>query len=121
VWFVYPQYGVSDIVSQFAEDTTFGDHLNAMFSPDAPPPDFDKTRSQYKSNNLVIYATTHGKRVLKCGKKTTLRELLETSKAKEGEKPDGMEMKEGCLTFVVVPKGQVEKTWIDEFKKERGW
>jgi hypothetical protein len=32
-----------------------------------------------------------------------------------------MEMKEGCLTFVVVPKGQVEKTWIDEFKKERGW
>jgi hypothetical protein len=118
---MYPQYGVSDMISEFSEDTTFGDHLDAMFGPDAPPPAFDTSRSLYRSSNLVVYTTTRRKRVLKCGRKTTLRELLASSKAKEGDPPDGMELKSGCLSFVVVPKGDHEKKWIDEFKQSRGW
>jgi tetratricopeptide (TPR) repeat protein len=121
VWFLYPQHGVSDMIQEFSEDTAFGDHLDAMFSPDGPPPPFDPSQSQYTNSNLVVYATTHRKRALKCGKRTTLRELLASAKAKEGEKPDGIEMKDGCLNFVVVPKGDEEKKWIDEFKRNRGW
>jgi tetratricopeptide (TPR) repeat protein len=121
VWFLYPQHGVSDMIQEFSEDTTFVDHLDAMFSPDGPPPPFDPSRTQYTSANLVVYATTHRKRALKCGKRTTLRELLDSAKAKEGEKADGLEMKDGCLNFVVVPKGDEEKKWIDEFKRNRGW
>jgi hypothetical protein len=121
VWFLYPQHNVSDLIQEFSEDTTFGDHLDAMFAPDAPPPPFDPSGAQYRSANLMVYATTRGKRAFKCGRKTTLREVLASAKAKEGEKPDGIDMKDGCLKFIVVPKGGEEKKWIDEFKRTRGW
>ena len=35
-------------------------------------------------------------------------------------KGDRPEVKDGCLSFVVVPKGEVERKWVEEYKSMRG-
>ncbi|KAI0347416.1 TPR-like protein [Trametopsis cervina] len=117
--FLYPQYATSDIVPEFVEDTPFSAHISIMFPPQAAAPDWDKNK-EYVDGHLVIYAVTHRQRLLKVGKKMTLRDLFQASKAKEGEPADGLELKDNCLTFVVLPKGSVEQKWIDDFKAMRG-
>lgn len=37
----------------------------------------------------------------------------------KGTERDGMEMKDGLLSIVVLPKGEAEKEWVERFKKER--
>ena len=118
VFFLYPQYATSDIISQFIEDTPFVAHISAMFPPQVPSPEWDVKR-EYISGELVVYAITYRKRLLKVGKKMTLRDVFIASKAKEGDPPDGLELKDGCLTFVVLPKGDVERKWVEECKRQR--
>ncbi|KAG1908126.1 40S ribosomal protein S7 [Suillus fuscotomentosus] len=118
VFFLYPQHATSDVIAHFVEDTTFSTHIFQMFPPQAPSPSWDKA-GQYISNNLVVYAITRRKRLLKVGKKMSLRDVCNAAKAKEGDPDDGLELKDGCLTFVVVPKGEVEQNWVDEFKRTR--
>ncbi|KAG6850155.1 hypothetical protein H0H93_000282 [Arthromyces matolae] len=118
VFFLYPQYATSDVISEFVEGVPFAAHLEQMFPPQAPAPDWDK-RGEYIADQLVVYAMTHRKRLLKVGKKMTLSDVFPSSRAKEGEKRDGLELKDGCLTFVVLPKGEVEKKWVEDYKKSR--
>lgn len=118
VFFLYPQHATSDVIAHFVEDTTFSTHIFQMFPPQAPAPSWDKA-GQYIANTLVVYAITRRKRLLKVGKKMSLRDVCNAAKAKEGEPDDGLELKDGCLTFVVVPKGEVEQNWVDEFKRTR--
>lgn len=90
-----------------------------MFPPQAPAPEWDK-KGEYAEGQLVVYAMTLRKRLLKVGKKMTLRDVCTAAKGKEGDKlRDGLEVKDGCLTFVVLPKGDVEQKWVDDFKKAR--
>ncbi|KAF9535006.1 40S ribosomal protein S7 [Crepidotus variabilis] len=110
VFFLYPQHATSDIISNFNEDTAFVAHLETMFPPQAPPPDWD-TKGEYITNQLVVYATTHRKRILKVGKKMTLRDVVKAAKEKEGQERDGLELKDNCLSFVVMPKGAIETKW----------
>ena len=117
-FFLYPQYATSDIISHFVEDTPFSAHISVMFPPQAHAPHWDKNQ-EYIDGNLTVYAMTHRKRLLKIGKKMTLRDVFVASKAKDGEPKDGLEVKDGCLTFIVLPKGDVEKKWIEDFKKTR--
>lgn len=116
VFFLYPQYATSDIISEFVEDTAFEVHIETMFPPNGPAPDWDLKR-EYHPANLVIYAPTYRKRLLKVGKKMSLRNVYKAAKAKEGQPMDGLEVKDGCLSFVVMPKGDVEKKWVEEFKQ----
>ncbi len=118
VFFLYPQHATSDIISEFHEDTTFVAHLEIMFPPQAPPPEWDE-KGEYMTSNLVVYAATHRKRLLKVGKKKTLRDIFEASKEKGGQPRDGLELKDNCLSFVVMPKGDVETKWIEEYKRTR--
>ncbi|KAI0091899.1 hypothetical protein BDY19DRAFT_927338 [Irpex rosettiformis] len=117
-FFLYPQYATSDIISKFVEDTPFSAHIANMFPPQAPAPDWDKN-GEYVDGRLVIYAMTHRRRLLKVGKKMTLRDVFKAAQPKEGDPGDGLELKDGCLTFVVLPKGEVEREWIDDFKNNR--
>jgi len=122
VFFLYPQYATSDLISHFQEDVAFSSHLEDMFpvshaDQTHPPPEWDRNR-EYLAPNLVVYAFTHTKRLLKVGKKMTLRELFAASKGKDGRR-DGLEMKNGCLTVVILPKGEVERRWVDDFKANR--
>ena len=118
VFFLYPQYATSDIISEFDENSTFRAHLETMFPPNAPAPEWD-LKKEYLPENLVTYVPTHRKRLLKVGKKMTLRDVFQAAKAKEGQQRDGLEVKDGCLSFVVMPKGDVEKKWVEEFKQLR--
>ncbi|KAJ3922705.1 40S ribosomal protein S7 [Lentinula edodes] len=108
VFFLYPQYATSDVIPGYVEDTPFFTHLEIMFNP---APEWD-TKRQYKAENLVVYAITRRKRLLKVGKKMSLRNVFNASKGKEGDPPDGIELKDNCLTFVVLPKGEVDIKWM---------
>lgn len=114
-FFLYPQYAQSDTVAEFYEDTTFGDLLGSMFPPGAPAPDWDSTH-QYVVGAIACYAITRKRRLLKVGMKMTLRELLNTAKVTKEGRPDGLELREGYLQFVVLPKGDVERGWVAQFK-----
>ncbi|KAF4619617.1 hypothetical protein D9613_005433 [Agrocybe pediades] len=118
VFFLYPQYATSDIISDFVEDTPFTAHIEAMFPPKVPPPEWDK-KGEYVAKSLVVYATTYRKRLLKVGKKMTLRDVCNAAKAKEGDPIDGLEIRDNCLSFVVLPKGAEETRWVEEYKKTR--
>lgn len=89
-----------------------------MFPHSAPPPNWD-TKGEHVDGNLVVYAITTRKRLLKVGKKMTLMDVCKASKGKDGEPRDGLELRDGCLTFVVLPKGAVEQKWVEDFKKTR--
>jgi hypothetical protein len=118
VFFLYPQYGTSDVISDFVEDTPFGTHLSLMFPNSTATPEWDQ-KDEYVDNQLVIYAITHRQRLLKVGKRLTLRDVFKASKAKEGEPRDGLEIKDGCLSFIVLPKGGAEQKWVADFKEKR--
>ncbi|KAG1756045.1 40S ribosomal protein S7 [Suillus lakei] len=105
------------IPPHFVEDTTFSTHISQMFPPQAPPPNWDKA-GHYTANTLVVYAITRRKRLLKVGKKMSLRDVCNAAKAKEGQPDDGLELKDGCLTFVVVPKGEVEQNWRSTMNRD---
>lgn len=100
------------------EDTTFYAHISQMFPPQAPAPSWDENH-EYMASNLVVYAMTHRKRLLKVGKKMTLRDVCMAAKEKDGEPADGLEIKDGYLTFAVLPKGGEEQKWVDKFKRTR--
>ncbi|KAK7695445.1 hypothetical protein QCA50_000081 [Cerrena zonata] len=118
VMFLYPQHATSDMISHFVEDTPFSSHIEAMFPPQAPAPAWD-TNGEYVAGKLVVYAMTYRKRLLKTGKKMTLKDVFQAGREKPGDPVDGLELKDGVLTFVVLPKGDAEKKWIEEFKKSR--
>ncbi|KAJ7591417.1 hypothetical protein C8J56DRAFT_935471 [Mycena floridula] len=118
VFFLYPQYATSDAIPEFVEDTAFSAHLQVMFPPQAASPQWD-LKGEYVDGQLVLYAMTRNKRLLKVGKKMSLRDVCTAAKAKPGEPRDGLELKDGCLTFVVLPKGPVEENWVQEYKRLR--
>ncbi|KAG9317184.1 40S ribosomal protein S7 [Chiua virens] len=118
VFFLYPQYATSDVITDFVEDTTFHAHISQMFPPKARTPTWDE-RQEYTASNLVVYAMTRRKRLLKVGKKMTLQDVCKAAKEKQGEPADGLEIKDGYLTFAVLPRGSEEQTWVDEFKRTR--
>ena len=90
--------------------------MERMFPPQAPPADWDVKR-EYIVGNLAVYAITKKKRLLKIGKKMTLRDVLRAANGKDGE--DGLEVKDGCLSFIILPKGSVEQKWVEDFKNVR--
>lgn len=114
VHFLYPQHATSDTVPDFHEDASFGDCLITMFPPNAEPPDWDQA-GEYVNGRLSIYAATGKKRLLKIGKKMTLRDVIREA-SKDG---DGLELQGGCLAFIVVPRGEVEADWIAGFKRRK--
>ena len=118
VLFMYPQYAQTDLISHFQEDTPFAAHISVMFPPNAPQPEWDK-KGEYVDGNLVVFGWTKRRRLLKIGKKMTLRDVCRAAKEKDGEARDGLEMTDGTLTFVVLPKGVEEQKWVEDFKKTR--
>ncbi|WWC60175.1 uncharacterized protein I303_102740 [Kwoniella dejecticola CBS 10117] len=127
VFLLYPQYGQSDFISNFQENTSFLDQMRIMFPESAnrvevPYADWDEKRD-YRIDNLVIYVETSEKRLLKVGKELTLREIIMKARREANVEAkitkDGIVLRDGLLSFVVLPKGPVEKKWIDDFKKSR--
>ena len=94
--------------------------MNVMFpsSPSGPNwAEWDE-KHEYWNGNLVVYVETAQKRLLKVGKELTLREVLAKA-VKEGEVKDGVVLRDGLMSFVVLVKGEKERRWIEEFKRKR--
>ncbi|KAG8903136.1 hypothetical protein FRB99_003679 [Tulasnella sp. 403] len=131
VFLVYPQYNTSDLITSFDPSATFSSHLATMFppTPGIPPvptaygvqpptkgPDWD-TLGEYHTTNLSVYAITLQKRLLKIGKRMTLRDACDAAAiVPPGIDRDGLELRDGALTFTVLPKGDKEKAWVEDYK-----
>lgn len=122
---MYPTHAQSDFITHFNQETSLDDQLAQMFpssptSNEVPWTEWD-TKRQYYTANLVVYVETRHRRLLKVGKELTLREVIAkcARQAGDGVPKDGIVLKDGLLSFVVLPKGQEEKAWIDEFKRQR--
>lgn len=125
---MYPTHAQSDFITHFHQETSLDDQLAQMFpslptsAAQVPWAEWDTAR-QYYTSNLVVYVETRHRRLLKVGKELTLREVLakgaRPADVAAGQPKDGIVLKDGLLSFIVLPKGQEEKTWIDEFKKQR--
>ncbi|KAI9511259.1 40S ribosomal protein S7 [Russula earlei] len=119
VFFLYPEHATSDVIPEFVEDTTFGAHLEIMFPRDAPASSlqpWDMEGKYRDDGTLVVYAMTRRKRLLKVGRKMTLRDVCRAAGGGSSGRDDGLEFMDGCLSFVVVPKGEVERKWVEEYK-----
>jgi hypothetical protein len=117
VLFLYPEHATSDVIPEFVEDTTFGAHLAVMFPPDSPI----SSLQPYKDDgSLAVYAMTRRKKLLKVGRKMTLRDVCRAAGGSGADgKGNGLEVKDGFLSFVVVPKGEAERKWVEEYKSTR--
>jgi hypothetical protein len=122
---MYPTHAQSDFITHFHQETSFDDQLAQMFpssstSAEIPFAGWD-TKREYYTSNLVVYVETRHRRLLKVGKDLTLREVLSKGFRAPGDGvgKDGVVLKDGLLSFVVLPKGQEEKAWIEDFKKKR--
>jgi len=119
IFLLYPQHATSDLIAAFHEDTTFADHLSQMFPPLSQRPAWD-TSGAYTAENLTVYATSRNKRLFKIGKDKLLRDaILAPLKGAQAIPGDGLEIREGCLNFVVLPRGAEERKWVDRFKADR--
>jgi hypothetical protein len=123
VFLLYPQHSASDFISHFAEHTTLKDQLAVIFPKDGPPPAWDRKNREYQNGKLAVYAVTRRGRLLKIPSKSTLADvfLQAGTMVEEGGKQvqDGMEIRDGCLSFVIVPKGDVESWYVEDFKKKK--
>lgn len=90
---------------------TFGDQLDAFNAQNA-----HQARSLQEE---VVYAVTKNGRILKVGRKLTLKKIIEAAAQKLPDgKMDGLDLVEGwCLEFYIVPKGDAEAEWIQEMKR----
>ncbi len=126
VFFLYPQYAQSDLIATYQEDTPVGAYLDTMFpsaadAGAAPVAAWD-ARNEYRAERLQVYAATHKRRLLRLGRKLTLREVIDqgAKDVDKGEDRDGVVLQDGIISLIVLPKGsEAEKAWIDKFKKDR--
>ena len=116
--FLYPQHAQSDVISSYHEHDPFTEHLQIMFPPEGARPNWDAI-GEYTTRNLSVYFQTRHKRLLKVGKRMTLADVFARAVGPVGEEVDGLELKEGCLHCVVLPKGKVEDDWVADFKRSR--
>jgi Cns1/TTC4 Wheel domain len=94
-----------DLILAFHEDTSFGDQLNAMA----------------ESADCILYVITKNGRILKVGRKLTLREIMTTAAIRrpDGLLLDGLELKDGwCLEVFVLPKNGAADEWVQNQKRE---
>ncbi|KAI0253077.1 hypothetical protein BJV78DRAFT_1281170 [Lactifluus subvellereus] len=114
--FLYPEYTTSDVISDFVEDTSFAAILAVMIPLGAPRPQWD-VNGKYADGSLVVYVTMERKRLLKVGREMTLRAMYRAAGSGGGSVvgPDGkdwLEVRDECLSFVVLLKGEAEQKWV---------
>ena len=63
VMFVYPETMQTDAVEDFVEADSLQQHLDVMFSPDAPPLDWDDEH-EYTRDKLELYYLSHAAKPL---------------------------------------------------------
>lgn len=118
VFLLYPTHGQSDLLSAFDETTTFADNLAEVF---AIPPSWDREGAYRSPKDLVVYAETANKKLLKIPRKMKLMDVFAAAvgTGTSGGEKDGLPLRDGLLSFVVLPKGAAEDKWVSEVKARR--
>lgn len=127
VFFIYPQHAQSDLITDYHEDTPLSSYLSTMFPTEARGSLRWDVNAEYYDTNLQVYATTRKHRLLKLGRKLCLREIMDQAFQQadpaKGEHAvrdrDGLIMRDGILSLVVLPKGNAEQAWVQKFKADR--
>lgn len=125
VFLLYPQHNQSDLITHFHEETSFDQQLAPIFpsSPSSSSPPWSEwdDKHEYYTSNLSVYVETSQRRLLKVGKEITLREVIAKAvKPANGSTPrDGIVLRDGLMSFVVLVRGKEEREWIENFKRVR--
>jgi hypothetical protein len=103
--FLYPEYGQTDFIEKFHENSTFEDHFNVMFA-EAPTWDSDK---KYKVNSLRIYFENRRTgRLVSVSRKSTLLKVLQT---------EGYIIQLGTPSFTIMVKdSNFEKMYLKQYE-----
>jgi len=103
VMLLYPVHMQTDLIKQFQESESVGQHLTYIM-----PLPWD-VKQEYCAEGVECYVETREGGLIKAGKKMSLLRVLSSGK---------VELVDGLLRINVVPKDQVA-TWIEKFKKGR--
>ena len=104
VLFLYPIHMQSDLIKQFREDESVGQHLTYIM-----PLPWDE-KQEYTPAGVECYVETISGGLIKAGKKLALLRILNSGK---------VEIVDGLLKVNVLPKDKVAM-WIEKFKEGRG-
>lgn len=103
---LYPSQQSSDLISHLC----ITDPLSLILAPILNPP------HPLSVSSSVVYLETAKHRLLKIPKKMTMEEVFVVASQTPG---DGVVLKDGCLSLVVLGKGAEEKAWVDKMKSSR--
>ncbi|KAJ3043836.1 40S ribosomal protein [Rhizophlyctis rosea] len=117
VSFIYPEHSQSDLIAAFAEDSTFGDHIDFMFGEDQQRPSWDK-EGVYTPGRLEVYVETtptevgEDVKLLRVGRDLRLAEVLALPK---------VAVVDGVARFYLVPRGtEFAKRFRRRYKSKSG-
>ena len=82
-----------------------------------PPPPWDEAGEYAGQAAVSVYVATEQGKLLKVGMGLTLSKVLAAASKGKSSQQDGIPLLEGAFNFIVLPKGDKEKKWVEEFKK----
>ena len=105
---------MAEHIAGFSTISTFSDQLHPMLNP---PPPWDQTNEYAGQSSVSVYVITNIGKILKVGMGLTLSKVLAAaSKGKSAQSHDGIPLVEGTLNFIILPKGEKEKKWVEDYK-----
>ena len=117
---LYPSLSppTSDLLSHLLTTDPLLASLTPVFSPPPHP--------SLSLGEIVVYVETDSGRLLKIplrGKKPYTMEDVFLAGRKDadlaGKGADGIRVQDGCVSLVVLPKGDAEKKWVEDVKRRR--
>lgn len=105
---------MAEHIAGFSTLSTFNDQLHPMLNP---PPPWDEAGEYAGQAAVSVYVSTKQGKLLKVGMGLTLSKVLAAASKGKSSQQDGIPLLEGAFNFIVLPKGDKEKKWVEEFKK----
>ncbi|EIM19250.1 TPR-like protein [Wallemia mellicola CBS 633.66] len=111
---ISPVGPMAEHIAGFSTLSTFNDQLHPMLNP---PPPWDEAGEYAGQAAVSVYVATEQGKLLKVGMGLTLSKVLAAASKGKSSQQDGIPLLEGAFNFIVLPKGDKEKKWVEEFKK----
>ncbi|TIA93314.1 hypothetical protein E3P99_00189 [Wallemia hederae] len=106
---------MAEHIAGFSTLSTFSDQLHPMLNP---PPPWDSAGEYAGQAAVSVYVATKQRKLLKVGMGLTLSKVLAAASKGKSAQQDGVPLKNGAFEFIVLPKGEKEKIFVDGYKKD---